>query len=98
MSNYFCPKMKRMLSISPFIKMDSKLLTSRAKTDIQFRLVLEGSDKLRDLVAPGNMLKLRASNKLRNRSGLMLAATTSHSPFQRATATVHFRRVYVSVR
>jgi hypothetical protein len=77
--------------------MDSKFLTSRAKTDIQFRLVLEGSDKLRDLVAPGNMLKLRASNKLSDRSGLMLAATTPHSPFQRATAAVHFRQVYVSV-
>jgi len=76
--------------------MDSKFLTSRAKTDIEFRLVLEGSDKPRDLVAPGNMLKLRASNKLSDRSGLMLAATTPHLPFQRATATVHFRRVYVS--
>jgi hypothetical protein len=86
-----------MLSISLFVQVDSKLLTSTAKTDIQFRLVLEGSDKLRDLVAPGNMLKLRESNKLSDRSRLMLAATTPHSPFQRATATVHFRRVCDSV-
>lgn len=97
MRNYLCQKFKHMVSISLFVKMDSKLLISRAKTDIQFRFVLEGSDKLRDLVAPGNTLKLRASNKLSDRSGLMLAATTPHSPFERATATVHFRRVYVSV-